>query len=114
MHVHRSSFRSTLASACILLISLIALSSRSGAQTCCQPAGSNLIAWWSPDDSQGSTVAEHTGLHTGTFVGAPTPAPGLVLGALAFDGLDDYVSVPDDPAWTFPGNFTIDLWAKWE
>src|SRR5438105_1812806 len=43
--------------------------------------------------------------------GGATFAPGLVSEAFSFDGIDGYVSVPDDPVWDFGASeFTIDLW----
>jgi hypothetical protein len=90
------------------------LSAPNLAQTCCEPAGLDVVAWWSLDEIMGTFAGEHTGLHSGTHVGAPTPAAGQVQGALSFDGVDDYVSVPDSSAWTFVGDFTIELWARWD
>jgi hypothetical protein len=73
-----------------------------------------LVAWWSLDELSGPTAAEKTGQHPGTHVNGPTPSAGQVQGALTFDGLNDYVSVPDSPSWDLPGDFTIELWARWD
>ena len=32
--------------------------------------------------------------------------------SIAFDGNGDYLTIPDEPAWDLPGNFTIEFWIK--
>ena len=50
--------------------------------------------------------------HHGTLNGA-TIAAGRVGNAFRFDGINDFVSMPDSPDWTLgDGDFTIDLWAN--
>jgi hypothetical protein len=45
--------------------------------------------------------------------GNPVPIPGLVGGALLFDGRDDHVRVPDDAELDLgAGDFSIDAWVK--
>src|SRR5688572_20536864 len=96
----------------LLPVVLAVLQQQAHAQTCCAPAGTDVVAWWSLDETTGSVAAEHTGLHSGTHIGGPTTTAGMVLGALAFDGVDDHVTVADSPVWTFTADFTIELWTR--
>src|SRR5205085_4070086 len=57
--------------------------------------------------------------NVGTHVNGPTPVAGIVAGALSFDGVNDYVSVPDHQELNFSPcildvgePMTIDLWIK--
>ena len=97
-----------------LALTVLAAPTLALAQTCCAPAGLDVVAWWPLDEQQGTTAAELTGQHPGTHVNGPTPVDGVVQQALEFDGTDDYVTVPDSDDWTFPGDFTIELWARWD
>jgi serine/threonine protein kinase len=75
--------------------------------------GGQLLAHWTLDESVGRTVHDGIGNHPGLAFGEPAwrPTGGQIGGALAFDGVDDYVRIP----WT-DGNdlqrFTIVLWTK--
>jgi hypothetical protein len=92
----------------------------------CAAVPPNLVGWWPFDDNQTSVVpARKTGwlfdypkfgtAHpsaVGTSTG-PQQSPGVVNGSLSFDGIDDYVEVPNRPALNFgAGDFTIDAWVK--
>ena len=43
---------------------------------------------------------------------APGRVEGIVAGALEFDGTNDYVEVPHDPALAFTGSFTAAAWIR--
>ena len=67
-----------------------------------------LIACWKADGDYTETIAARDG--------APVGTTGFGSGRFdqAFDlGASGYVTVPDDDIWTFPGDFTISLWARW-
>ncbi len=97
----------------------------------CAKVPTGLVAWWPFEESSG---AHHVGdiktpgtpnngtPHPGplgpasstnpTWTG-PTPVTGAVGGALSFDGVDDYVSVNNDPSLNFGvGDFSIDTWIR--
>jgi len=72
----------------------------------CAPSG--LISWWTAD----GTANDRVGTNNGTLNNAVTFVAGIVGQAFSFDGVDSYVSVPDNSAWAFGTNsFTIELWA---
>jgi hypothetical protein len=73
----------------------------------------SLIAYWKLDETSGMTAADGAGTNNGTLVGDPfwQPAGGKKAGALAFDGVDDYV-IADfvlDPS---TGPFSVFAWVK--
>ncbi len=81
------------------------------------PAG--MVGWWPLDECCGRRVKER--VHD--FAGSPRPGPlgrggpqpvaGRVDGALRFDGIDDYITIPSEPALNFgTGDFSIDAWIR--
>ncbi len=72
---------------------------------------SGLVAWWSFDDS---TAVDNSGNgHNGTIYGA-TPVSGVgALGtALSFDGVNDYIAVPNSPGLNPPNAITVAAWFR--
>ncbi len=67
---------------------------------------------WLPGD--GTVEDLKTGKIGSGYNGAPTYTSGLVSQAFHFDGYDDLILVPHDPAYDFIENqdFTIDVWVK--
>jgi len=75
----------------------------------CTPPPANLVSWW-PGDGNASDIA---GGNNGTLVNGATFAAGIVGQAFSFDGLDDYVQVPDRGSLQLPdAAFTISVWFK--
>jgi len=70
------------------------------------------VAYWSFNEGQGTTANDSAGRNNGTVHGAEWTA-GQFNNALSFDGVDDYVDVPDDPSLRFTqsSSFTISFWA---
>jgi hypothetical protein len=56
----------------------------------------NLVAYWKLDEIEGMTAHDTVGNNDATLFGDPIwqPDGGMVDGALAFDGIDDYVNTP--------------------
>jgi len=80
---------------------------------CCIKAPQDLVAWWHLDEMAGLTSEDIAADNDGAWVGYPTPASGKVDGALSFDGVDDYVEVPDNISLNFgTGDLSIDAWVK--
>ena len=72
-----------------------------------------LLAHWALDESEGDVAYDSTGEHDGVLFGDPAwqPDKGKIDGALEFDGVDDYVSIPFvvDPG---EGVFSTFAWIK--
>ncbi len=90
----------------LLMAALLLMGASAVVQAGTVPAA-GLIAHWAADGDTTESIASRDG----TSVGA-----GFQTGKFgqAFDlGTSGYVTVPDDAIWTFGGDFTISLWAKW-
>lgn len=80
----------------------------------CVEASALAVSWWKLDETSGTTSSDTIGGHDGDYIGNPVPAPGLVGGALDFDG-NDYVRVPDNDLWYLDtSDFTIEFWAQFD
>ncbi len=74
----------------------------------CAPPPANMTAWFTGDNTANDIVSGNIGtLHGGSY------AAGKVAQAFKLDGVDDYVSVPNDASLNFgTGNFSLDAWIK--
>jgi hypothetical protein len=87
----------------------------------------NLVGWWPMDEvtnaiairaltANGTPDFPRNGIAKPAAVGVsngPSPVPGVVGGAIKFDGVDDYVEIPDQPSLNFgTTNFSIDAWVR--
>ncbi len=74
------------------------------------------VAWWKFDDSTGPTATDSSGnSFDGTLTNFPSltspwTTTGRLLGALNFDGNDDYVNTSFNPASSLGQSFTIESW----
>ncbi|MCL5029514.1 MAG: T9SS type A sorting domain-containing protein, partial [Bacteroidetes bacterium] len=73
-----------------------------------------MVAWWHLDYSARDGRQDIAGFNNvGTMINGPLQVAGKVLGALQFDGVDDYVEVADHPELNFgTGDFSFDAWIK--
>jgi hypothetical protein len=71
-----------------------------------------VVGWWPLDESTGSTAGDLISGFTGFHSGGPTPVVGVVDTALKFDGSNDHVRVPDNPALNIAGDVTVDMWFR--
>ena len=79
-----------------------------------------LVGWWRLDETSGTTAHDASGKgNNGILYNIATPATatsgwnsGHLNGALAFDGIDDWVNIPDNESLRCNGNFTIAFWYK--
>jgi len=72
-----------------------------------------MVAWWKLDETEGQTAFDSSGnnLH-GRLVGNPQWQPGVICGALAFDGKDDYVNCGYDQILDITDAITVAAWIK--
>jgi hypothetical protein len=82
--------------------------------TGCVTPPANMTAWWPLDETSGTTANDLAGVpNNGTHVNGPTPTPGMVGGALRFDGVNDQVRAADHAELDVgTGNFTLDAWVR--
>ncbi|UCF18697.1 MAG: LamG domain-containing protein [Gemmatimonadota bacterium] len=73
----------------------------------CIPPPADVVGWW-PGDGNALDVA---GENHGTLHYGATFTDGVVGQAFSFDGVDDYMSVPDNSSLRASGAITIDFWA---
>lgn len=69
----------------------------------------DMVSYWSFDQGQGTIAYDSVGDNDGAIDGA-TWTTGQLGGALDFDGSNDYVSIPHDPALNITGDITIAAW----
>jgi hypothetical protein len=73
-------------------------------------AASNLVGAWGFDEPSGTTAADASGRgNAGTISGA-TRATGKSGGALSFDGVNDWVTIPDANVLDLTTGMTIEAW----
>jgi hypothetical protein len=69
-----------------------------------QPAGT--VSWWRAEgDSR-----DHYGLNPGALINGASFNLGMVGQAFQFDGMNDYVLIPDSPTIDTSGSFTLEGW----
>ncbi len=78
----------------------------------CVTPPDTMVAWWPLDETTGTTTTDLAGFNnSGVRTNGPVPVVGKVLGGLQFDGVDDYVEVPDHPELRIgTSNFSFDAW----
>ncbi len=67
-----------------------------------------MISYWKFDESSGTTAYDSVDANDGTLVNGPVWTSGQVGGALSFDGVNDYVTVPSNGLSSNP--MTISWW----
>lgn len=77
------------------------------AQTC-TPITSGEVARWTGDGN----ALDSIGSNHGTLQNGATFGPALFGQGFVFDGVNDYVTVPDAPAISFTSAFTLAAWVK--
>ncbi len=78
------------------------------------PGNANLVGAWAFDEGAGTAVSDSSGKgNTGVARGGPTWVAGQVgKEALKFDGVDDFVEVPDKPSLDLKDALTISTWVN--
>lgn len=73
-----------------------------------------LVAYWPLNDEEGVAAKDYSdgNAYPGVLQGVPTWTKGRVGGALEFDGVDDYIDVPDSESVDLNSAGSISLWFK--
>lgn len=75
-------------------------------------ANAVLVGYWDFDEGTGLTAHDSSSYaNDGTIYGA-TWSTGKVVGALSFDGVDDYINIGDVPSLDISSAITLEAWAK--
>ncbi len=73
----------------------------------------NLVGWWKLDEGMGNVVLDWSGHDNhGTLANGPVWVEGYDLGALNFDGRDDYVNLGTPAELYIPDNYTYTAWFR--
>jgi hypothetical protein len=79
----------------------------------CVPPPATMTAWFPLDELVGLRANDIIANNDGFWSGGPTPTPGVVAGALCFDGVNDLVRVPNNATINLGiGDLTIDAWVR--
>lgn len=70
-----------------------------------------MISYWKFDEGIGTIATDLVDANDGEIYGA-TWTSGIVGSALSFDGVDDYVYVPDKENLSTPYELTVEVWIK--
>ncbi|CAD7849501.1 MAG: hypothetical protein [Olavius algarvensis Delta 4 endosymbiont] len=74
-------------------------------------AAEGLVSYWQFDEGSGTITGDSAGTNQGDIFGA-TWTTGEVDGALSFDGMDDYIEIPDAASLDITGDITLEAWIK--
>ena len=75
-------------------------------------ANTDLVAHWTFDEGNGNVAQDSTANANNGTISEATWTAGQIGGALEFDGINDYVGVPDDISLDFSHSFSITAWLK--
>lgn len=73
----------------------------------CEPPSAGLVAWWQANESAG----DHQRTSQGVLINGTGFTPGKVGQAFNFDGVDDYILVPDSDALRSP-SISVEGWFR--
>lgn len=82
----------------------------------CVPAPQGMIAWWPLGDASGAgSAVDIVGGYDADYLGTPVTVQGKVGNAVHLDGVEDCLSVADDPVWDFgTADFTFEFWVSFD
>src|SRR4030042_517061 len=73
---------------------------------------SGLIGYWELDETSGTTAIDSSSNNNGTLTNGPAWVSGKINNALSFDGVDDFILVPDSNVLEGMSGLTISAWIK--
>ncbi len=72
-----------------------------------------LVGWWRFDEGSGTVTSDSSGYgNGGTISGIPVWLDGKYGKSISFDGVSNYVAIPDSPALKVTGSITLEAWVK--
>ncbi len=70
-------------------------------------------SWWKMDETSGSAANDSNGNCAGTLLNSPTWVIGRIGGALALNGINQFVTVPNDASLNIgTSDFSVSLWMQ--
>ncbi|MHC4396823.1 MAG: LamG-like jellyroll fold domain-containing protein [Planctomycetota bacterium] len=73
----------------------------------------NLVSWWQFEEGTGTHANDSVGSNDGTLVGGPNWVAGKIGShALDFNGVEDYVALPDTIKNSLGTNYTVSAWVN--
>ncbi len=81
-------------------------------------AGDAPVSYWRLGETTGSVAADARSANPGTYLDGPTLGQGSLIGsdpanrAVAFDGVNDQVQVPNSASLSLGGSFSLETWIK--
>ena len=77
------------------------------------PPSTGPVGWWKLDENTGLAAADGSGSgNNGTLTNGPTWTAGRLGSALAFDGINDNVTIPHSPSLALAGAFSLSAWVN--
>ncbi|MHC4285107.1 MAG: hypothetical protein ACYSWZ_19385 [Planctomycetota bacterium] len=97
-------YRNSILLICFVLVLSLATSVTEGADP-------TLVGWWKLDEGAGTVANDMSNYgNNGTLQGGPLWTVGHLVGALQFDGVDDFVDVPHAAILTVSTEVTVMAW----
>jgi hypothetical protein len=76
------------------------------------PFDEGLVGYWSFNEGTGSIAHDTSGNGNDGTINGATWTTGVSENALSFDGVNDYMAVPNSPSLKITGSMTISAWVK--
>ena len=98
----------------MLLISITSIAVLIPRMVVAHPSSTDsIVGLWHLDEGIGTTAYDSSGYgNDGTIQGNPAWVSGRIGKALKFDGIDDYVEVPDSASLDITDKITVEAWVK--
>src|SRR5262245_20458529 len=109
-HVLKWSLAAKASAAALIAVAIVLVGTASSSAVA---ATSGLVAAYSFEAGQGTTVADNSGTgNTGTLSNATWTSAGKNGGALSFNGSNSSVSIPNSSSLTLSSGMTLEAWVR--
>jgi hypothetical protein len=89
----------------IIILAIFATGTPAASQSCVSPP-EGLVSWWAADGN----AIDSSGSNHGMIWNGVNFTDGVTGKAFSFDGIDDYVEVPDEASLSLTNSLTIEAW----